>query len=83
MVSTGVPYKLRNQIANRFLPKYRRTMSFVLEGQAETHRHYQEIIDAHRLPDSAQGCSHLHDGRERGIVANADFAFPIIIGRHF
>ena len=43
-------------IGYRFLPNYRRTMSFVLEGQAKTHRHYQEIIDAHRLPDSAQGC---------------------------
>jgi len=30
-------------------------MSFVLNGQAETHRHYQEIIDAHQLPDSTQG----------------------------
>ena len=33
----------------RFLPKFRKTMSFILDGQRETHRHYQEIIDAHQL----------------------------------
>nr|QSD59119.1 CYP306A1 [Diaphanosoma celebensis]QST15037.1 CYP306A1 protein [Diaphanosoma celebensis] len=33
----------------RFLPKFRQTMSFILDGQRETHRHYQEIIDAHQF----------------------------------
>nr|CAH0109539.1 unnamed protein product [Daphnia galeata] len=33
----------------RFLPKYRHIMSFILDGQSETHRHYQEIIDQRQL----------------------------------
>jgi hypothetical protein len=33
----------------RFLPSYRKIMSFILDGQAETHRHYQEIIDQRQL----------------------------------
>ncbi len=30
-------------------------MSFILDGQRETHRHYQEIIDEHRVGDVGQG----------------------------
>ncbi|EFX85499.1 phm, putative ecdysteroid 25-hydroxylase, ecdysone biosynthesis [Daphnia pulex] len=37
----------------RFLPSYRKIMSFILDGQAETHRHYQEIIDQRQLNLSA------------------------------
>lgn len=37
---------------HRFLPRYRNIMSFILDGQKETHRHYQEIIDDHQLPDN-------------------------------
>ena len=42
----------------RFLPRYRNIMSFILDGQSQTHRHYQEIIDNHQLPDN-QGHSSL------------------------
>ncbi|KAI9561435.1 phm [Daphnia sinensis] len=31
----------------RFLPRYRNIMSFIIDGQVATHRHYQEIIDDH------------------------------------
>lgn len=33
----------------RFLPRYRHIMSFIVDGQSETHRHYQEIIDQRQL----------------------------------
>ena len=31
------------------MPRYRHIMSFIVDGQSETHRHYQEIIDQRQL----------------------------------
>ena len=47
----------------RFLPNFKRTMKFILDGQSETHRHYQEIIDAHQpLPLNEDHVTDIIDG---------------------
>lgn len=50
----------------RFLPNFKKTMKFILDGQKETHLHYQEIIDSHNnqstLPSDDANITNIIEG---------------------